>query len=306
MPRGRPPRLETLEDRRLLSAASPGFVLSPGVRPDNVAGDIVCSAEAYYNEVSADYQHYFGRAPDAQGMAFWVGRRTAGMTAEQLEAALVSSDEFRGHEGRLIDPGFLGPYAKELAIGQANWVRSVFQDMLGRPATDAEVANAMAQLQQRNDYFAVASELANCPEHEARLVTSYYQQFLGRAPTQAEVQGWIDRIAKGQATQEEVKAQFLLSDEYIQTHTASYYKAQHVPDPGAVYSYWNDLVFRPGTGDEYLRQHGGDSVDWLFGAYHDVLGRQPEVTGLNAWLNSLGTGTTASEGAGMSGLTNLS
>jgi hypothetical protein len=279
VPTGVAPTLETLEDRRLLSATGADLVMAPAVRPDVVAGGIVHSAEAYYDEVSTDYQHYLGRAPDAKGMAFRVGRRAGGMTAEQLEAALVSSAKYRGQHGDTNDA----------------WVRSIIQDVLGRPGQGAEVKAAVTQLEGGASFNSIASALTVCQEHEAQLVTGYYERFLGRAPSQAELKAWVDQIVDGGRTQEDVKAGFLLSDEYIQTHTAAHYQAQHLPDPGAVYFYVNDAVYRTGTGDLYLRQHSGDSVDWLFGAYHDVLGRRPELTGLNGWLGTLGSGTSASD-----------
>jgi hypothetical protein len=284
------PRLEALEDRRLLSAASADVVIPPGVKPDNVAGGIVRSAEALYDEVAADYQHFLGRAPDAKGMAYWVSCRAAGMTAEQLEAMLVSSLEYRGRHEDTHDA----------------WVRSLFQDVLGRPGQETEVKAAVVQLDQGASFVTVASELTACREHENQLVAGYYQHFLGRTPSQAELKVWVDQIVNGSRTQEDVKAAFLLSDEYLQSHTPAHYQAQHVADPEAIYSYGSYLMAGTGPGDRYLTEHGGDSVDWLFGAYHDVLGRQPEVTGLNVWLNTLGSNTRASESAGMSGLTKLS
>jgi hypothetical protein len=271
--------MELLEERSLLSASGAEAILPPGVRPGDVAGDIVHSAEAFYDEVSAAYQHYLGRSVDATGVAYWVSCRAAGMTAEQLEAKLVSSVEYRGSHGSTNDA----------------WVRSIFQDVLGRAGQTGEVQAAIAQLGQGASLFTVASELTSCREHETQLVMGYYQRFLGRAGSQAEVQAWVDQLVNGGQTQEGVKASFLLSDEYIQTHAATFYRDQHQPDPGAVYFYTPLNMLKTGTEDQYLREHGGDSVDWLFGAYRDVLGRRPELTGLNGWLGTLGSNTHGAE-----------
>jgi hypothetical protein len=39
---------------------------------------------------------------------------------------------------------------------------------------------------------------------------------------------------------------------------------------------------------EYLQRNNNNARDWLFAAYQEVLSRQPDQYGLNAWLSVLG------------------
>jgi hypothetical protein len=88
-----------------------------------VASALSHSAESYANFVTAAYQRYLGRLPDAAGLNAWVSAMQSGLSDERLESGFLGSDEYIALHG-----------------GQgAGWVRGMYQDLLGRTPSDAEV-----------------------------------------------------------------------------------------------------------------------------------------------------------------------
>ena len=98
----------------------------------------------------------------------------------------------------------------------------------------------------------IAMELAHSAEHLGSEVEAAYQQFLGRAADAQGEQQWVAAIQNG-LTQEQMEAEFLGSNEYI-----------------------ND--------------HGGRGAGWVSGMYHDLLGRAADSQGLEAWVHALNSG----------------
>jgi hypothetical protein len=252
------------------------YLASP--RPDNVAQGFTSSPEYCTNLVTAAYQKLLRRAPDAQGLAFWVNRLQQGLSDEQMEAAFISSPEYLQHHG--------GP-------GEA-WIRSLYQDVLGRTADTAGLTFWQQALANGLTPAEVAQGFTASTEREGQRVGDDYQRFLGRAPTAVEVESGVDQLRHGRGN-EDLIVRLVTSDEYIARHGPAFYANQHVADPEADYHILNDLVGRVVTEDQYLQDRGGTSPDWLLGLYQDVLGRKPETPGLNFWLEKLGSGDTVGE-----------
>src|SRR3569623_2640768 len=80
--------------------------------------------------VSGIYQKYLGRDADAGGLAFWTGQLVAGQTIEQVEAAVIATQEFFSKAGGTND-GF---------------IHKLFQLALGRDADAAAIAAFTAAL----------------------------------------------------------------------------------------------------------------------------------------------------------------
>jgi hypothetical protein len=268
-----PPQSVTLQDFPITvqppTAAVVSFFLA-GKRPDAVARGFTHSQELSANQVTNAYRHFLGRTPGAQELAGWVNALQHGMSDEQLEAGFVSSPEYvQSHGG----PG-------------AEWVRGLYQDLLGRAGSQAEVNGWVQALRQKMSTAAVADSFAGGVERESDRVQADYQTVLHRAATPAEVQPWVDQMFQQGLSNEDVLANMVVSDEYIGEHGSQYGTTHPLSDLGASgIWYYADLRF--GTGDQYLREHGGDSVDWVRGLYQDVLARQADLAGLNSWLRAL-------------------
>jgi streptogramin lyase len=164
-----------------------------------VANTLTHSAEYYTDIITAAYQRYLGRAPDSAGLASWLAQMQNGLTDEHLEAGFLGSPEYiAGHGG-----------------AGAGWVRGMYQDLLGRTPSQAEVDNWVQVLASGVSTTAVAFSFAASSEREGNRVTADYVQYLGRNPAAAEVAGWVNAFETGAATNEAVVAGFVGSPEYF-------------------------------------------------------------------------------------------
>jgi hypothetical protein len=201
-----------------------------------VAGLFSQSFEYYVNFVTAAYEHYLGRKPKEPEVVAWAHLMQQGLTDERLEAGFIGSPEYISSKG--AGPGNWAP-----------WVIGMYQDLLGRTPSQAEVNAWVKAINAGAPLTEIAYDFAATPEREGRRVTSDYQIFLGRSPTKAEVDAWVAAFERGY-TNEKVIAGFAGSPEYFQKH--------------------------------------GDNIgDWLWGAYEDVLGRTPSAGEYQGWLNYL-------------------
>jgi Domain of unknown function (DUF4214) len=260
--------LEALENRCVPSATTiPPYTPVAAVPTIliSVASQFTHSAEHYRDEVSAGYQLYLGRAPDAAGLTFWTKALLAGASDEKFEARLVSSPEYLASHGATME----------------DWIDSIYQDVLGRSATTDEVANFIQLLDGGDSHFDVALQLTRSSEHEQDLITSYYQQFLQRTASATDIDYWVNSILQDGSTQEEVQAFFLSSPEYTYTHYLDHYDSSGHSIPPVEWSSTSIAAL-------YLNATGGSVEGWLYGLYHDVLGRTPEAAGYSYWSGQLG------------------
>lgn len=109
--------------------------------------------------VNGMYEKFLNRAPDAMGLAFWVGILNGHETIENTEANLVGTDEFFADAGGTND-GFLDRLYT-LALGRS-------PDAGGRAAFDAMLASGVSREK-------VAEIVFNSHESHLRLVAGYYQ-----------------------------------------------------------------------------------------------------------------------------------
>lgn len=197
-----------------------------------VALSLTTSAEYYGQVVTAAYQKYLGRSPEASGLQYWVNNLRAGMRVEQFEAALASSGEYISRQG---------------GVG-ATWVRALYRDVLGRTASQAEVDYWVGQFPNYSP-FQIAYSFANSDERLGQRVAGYYQTFLGRQAGAGEIQYWVNQIHSG-LNGEQVAAGFLASDEFYLNHgsnktpwvTAAYWSAFGRAPEASALSYWTGLV----------------------------------------------------------------
>ena len=77
------------------------------------------------------------------------------------------------------------------------WVRAAIVDLLGRPATDQEVATLAGRRLGGTSRGVIAKELARSPQWVGAVVTDLYQHILGRDPETAGLAYWVERIQHG-------------------------------------------------------------------------------------------------------------
>src|SRR5207302_3773615 len=156
------------------------------------------SREHYFHFVVGAYQQYLKRTPDDAGREFFIGNMLAGVYSdEQVEAFFIGSQEYIANHG---------------GTGRA-WVIGMYQDLLGRTPSEAEVQNWVNVLNGGTPSTAVALGFAASPEREGIRVRFNYQTYLGRAASPDEVNLWVNGFVSG-LTNEGMVAGFVGSPEY--------------------------------------------------------------------------------------------
>jgi hypothetical protein len=211
---------------------------SPSAHLVDAAQAFAHSREHYTQFVVGAYQRYLKRLPDNAGLNGWVSGMLAGtFSDEQVEAQFIGSQEYiAGHGG----PG-------------AAWVTGMYQDLLGRTPSAAEVQGWVNALNNGTAAAAVALGFAASKERETQRVAANYQTYLGRAPRPDEVALWVNAFVGG-LTNEGMVAGFVGSPEY-------YLNAQ---------------------------KGNGNAARWVARAYLDVLFRAAGVSEVKNWLAFLG------------------
>ena len=197
-----------------------------------LANVVTHSAEYAVDTVTAAYEHLLGRAPDTVGLSEWTIALQQGMSDERMEAGFVSSPEYLANHGGVGRP----------------WLVGLYQDILGRTASGAELNSWIAALASGASTGDVAYDFTASVEREGLTVASNYLTFLGRAATQSEINAWTNALVGGM-NKEVVSALFLGSAEYY---------------------------FSPQRGN-------ANNADWVRSLYHDVLQRAPLDSELIAW-----------------------
>lgn len=173
--------------------------LDAGATPRAVASAFVTSDEAQRLTVSLNYAFLLRRAPDPEGFAWHLGRVKAGVRNEVETAVFVSSDEYFSSQAGGTLPGY---------------VAKLYQDLLGREGSPDEVAGWANSGLGRYD---IAMGFTTSLEYRTRVVTTFYQVYLHRAPEPEGLQYHVGTLVAG-ATQQQVAATFLSSDEYQSLH----------------------------------------------------------------------------------------
>lgn len=169
-----------------------------------VATQIVFSEEYLSSVVRAAYTRFLNRAPDADGLRFWVRGLQGGLTDERLEAGFIGSAEYIATHG---------------GQGQG-WVVSMYHDLLGRQPSFDELAYWNARLAEGTRPEDIAFGFAASREREAAHVIDNYHNYVSRGPRQDEIDYWVERFAGG-LRNEEMIAGFVGSDEYYSKHGAT-------------------------------------------------------------------------------------
>lgn len=162
-----------------------------------VANAITSSEEFRSGLITDAYAAYLGRGPDPAGLQFWLRNMGAGMTIEQLDSGFIASDEYWAGAGGT----------------SADWVRTLYADVLGREAGDSEVAFWVSQLTSGATRAQVAMGFLLSTEYLSTVIDGYYRWLLGRGLDPAGLGTWVSAIQHG-ARDEQVIGGIIASEEY--------------------------------------------------------------------------------------------
>ncbi len=180
--------------------------LNIGVSPASVVLAIEASPEYLSDQVSLMYELYLRRAADAGGLQFWVSFLQAGGTLEEVAASLVSSEE---------SYFLLGSTNQYFIAGSPGIPSGLYQDVLNRNPSDAEVAGWVTLLDNGTSRFDVSLAFLTSQEYRTNLVQADYMTFLLRPADPSGLTAFVNALNAG-VTDQEVLAQIFGSPEGYQ------------------------------------------------------------------------------------------
>jgi len=163
----------------LSNASDAGFwvtSLGQGMSAGNVANAIAHSPDSLGIKVDGLFHDELGRDADLAGRTYFVNYLQAGGTLEDVTQALLTSAEYQGH-----------------VVADADFVRSLYQNLFQRGASNSEVNYWVAKLAQQGR-GGVAKSFLFAEEYRSLHVDSYYSDLLHRTgPVAAnEVSSWVN------------------------------------------------------------------------------------------------------------------
>jgi hypothetical protein len=158
------------------------------------------SPEARTLMVQNIYVRYLGRAAVGGEEQPWVRLMLSGETEERITAAILASPEFYARAQTLSTTG----------SPDQRYVQALYQAILNRSATSAEVSGWVSQLPALGR-FGVALGFLESNEFRTGAVTLFYTTLLQRSPDAAGLAGWV---RAGQDL-EHVRESFEMSPEFF-------------------------------------------------------------------------------------------
>lgn len=154
--------------------------LDAGRSPTALLRTLTTSDEWLGRLVTGFYSDALGRAPDAAGLAFWVGELRSGRrTVPQVVAAFYGSPEHLARTGGTL----------------AGWVGAVYEDLLGRVPGAGDVAYWSERARARGRTW-VAAAVHDAPESRQLRVRALYDHLLSRSPDPGGLAFWADRVGR--------------------------------------------------------------------------------------------------------------
>ena len=223
-----------------------------------IDGTLAYGAATIEAQAARLYQAAFGRAPDAAGLAYWVGVLQGGTSLDGIAAGFLVSAEFQARYGSLDDAGFVNALYRNVlgraadAAGSAYWTAT-----LASGTTRAEVlANFSESTENKSDTAPLLAKGLWAPDENAAAAARLYYATLDRAPDAAGSTYWTRQIESGTATLLQEANLFVTSSEFIGRY-------------GAL-----------------------DNAGFVNLLYENVLGRAADPAGLAAWTGQLAQGGT--------------
>jgi hypothetical protein len=143
------------------------------------------------------YQAFLGRQENAAEQASWVNYLQHGGTEEEMAALFLNSAEY---QAKFAD--------------NAAFVRSLYDNLLSRGASDAEVAGWVNALNAGASRAVVALSFVHSREASLRAVDSFYAAFLRREADPAGRGDFADLLQQPNGKAIDVMLTVLASDEY--------------------------------------------------------------------------------------------
>ena len=176
---------------------------------------------------------------------------------------------------------------------------AIYQDVLGRQPSSADVSFWVAALNGGVTRLVMAQAIWESPEHRGIEIDQYYGQYFNRAADPAGRAYWVTLMGLG-VSETAVGLQFLSSPEYALAHPTleSYLIGLYqdvfgrVPDLGGVL-FWQA---QSGAGASRTQLASGfltspeAYIDWLNISYTKYLGRLPDAFGVATLLTALESG----------------
>jgi hypothetical protein len=158
--------------------------------PATLVSALVGSTEFAYlvRPVARLYLAYFGRSPDAAGLAYWVGQLRAGAPLANVSNSFAGSQEFATRYGALDNRGFVERvYANVLGRspdlgGLTYWLGQLLNGLLNR-------GGVMTGFSESSEYRSKTATQVD--------VSTVYLGLLRRAPDPAGLTYWVGQLRAG-------------------------------------------------------------------------------------------------------------
>lgn len=190
------------------------------------------------------------------------------------------------------------------------YIDGIYQHLLGRLPGPDEVTYWTTQMTAGTSRAAVATSVWDSPEHRALEIGQYYQTFLGRAADPAGKAYWLNAFTQSWATEKNVIATFVTSDEFS--------NRLHASNTDYIDALYTDLDLRTAdpsglSGWQTALQNGESRLQAAFafidgqeasgqlvdGYYADFLHRAADAAGRQSWVNALTSGSASIEDVGV-------
>jgi hypothetical protein len=170
---------------------------SSGWSRTDVAWGVFNSSEQRGMQVQHFYQAFLGRQADTAEQAEWVNYLQPGGTEEQMTALVLSSAEY---QAKFTDNG--------------SFVVSLYDKLLGRTASDAEVAEWVSVLNGGTSRADVVQGFVHSKEADLRAVDAVFASFLRREADANEQVGFVEFMQKPNVKASDAMMIVLGSKEY--------------------------------------------------------------------------------------------
>ena len=225
-----------------------------------VDGYLATSPTDTAGEVYRLYEGAFDRAPDQAGLAAWTHLLNSGTSLQAVADGFVGSPEFQSQYGGLDNTAFVTLlYSNVMQRTPDTAGLQGWVDFLNAGHSRAEVLLGFTESAEdiRNLSEPVREGLW-VQDPSAAEVARLYDTVFGRLPDAAGLTGWT-HVLQGGATLQSVADGFIGSPEFASAY------------------------------------NGLDNTAFVTLLYHNVLHRDPDQTGLNAWVNTLVQGYSRAE-----------
>lgn len=160
---------------------------------------IITSPESTGRRVRAAYTALLGRGASPADVGHWSGELARGLSFEDFEASVMASAEFSRRNGP----------------GQADVVTAIYEHVVGRPATGAEVSSWSTRTATGASLGQLTSELQRSNEARSRVISHRIQEVLERAAGPFDRWVWVSALNDG-STHDEQWARLFTNGEFLE------------------------------------------------------------------------------------------